>query len=72
MYLCLWFTGMVLRNRSLQTVASFVSDSIVELRRLTKKQDLNIHMITDGERTTPHEVAVSLEVARKTKSKLRC
>ncbi len=56
-----------LKDRSLQTVASFVSESINELRKLTGKQNLNIHMITDGERTTPHEVAVSLEVARKLK-----
>ncbi|MCH2227265.1 MAG: hypothetical protein MK033_05775 [Candidatus Caenarcaniphilales bacterium] len=56
-----------LKKRNLQTVADFVSASINNLRELTGKQDLNIHMITDGERTTPHEVAVSLEVARKLK-----
>jgi len=56
-----------IKQRDLNRVANFVADSIHNLRKFTKKEDLNIHMITDGERTTPHEVAVSLEVAQQLK-----
>ena len=56
-----------IKQRDSQRVATFVADSIHNLRKYTKKDDLNIHMITDGERTTPDEVAISLEVAHKLK-----
>lgn len=56
-----------IKQRDSQRVATFVADSIHNLRKYTKKDDLNIHMITDGERTTPSEVAISLEVAQKLK-----
>lgn len=53
-----------LKNRNHETVYNFVKDSIVDLRRLTKKDDLNIHLITDGDRTNNKEVAISLQAAK--------
>lgn len=53
-----------LKNRTHETVENFVKDSILNLRKLCKKDDLNIHLITDGERTSAKEVQISLNVAR--------
>jgi hypothetical protein len=54
-----------LKGRNDQVVRTFVEETIVKLRELTGKPDLNIHLITDGERTSPEEVRISLDVARK-------
>jgi hypothetical protein len=53
-----------LKDRNHETVYNFVKDSIVDLRRLTKKDDLNIHLITDGDRTHHDEVEISLQAAK--------
>jgi len=53
-----------IKNRNDELVYNFVKDSIVELRRLTKRDDLKIHLITDGDRTHSKEVRTSLEAAR--------
>ena len=52
------------KNRSQKFVYDFVKDSITDLRRLTKKRDLNIHLITDGDNTSTKEVATSIKAAR--------
>jgi hypothetical protein len=54
-----------MRSRNLNKVAKFVSESIQGLRARTNKPDLKIHLITDGERTTPAEVALSIDIAKK-------
>lgn len=53
-----------LKNRNDETVYNFVKDSILDLRRLTKKDDLNIHLITDGDRTNHGEVEISIQAAK--------
>ncbi len=53
-----------LKNRDDATVEKFVSESIMNLRKLCKKDDLNIHLITDGERTSAKEIQISLDVAK--------
>jgi hypothetical protein len=53
-----------LKNRTEDTVYNFVKESIADLRRLSGKEDLNIHLITDGDRTNHNEVRLSLEAAR--------
>jgi hypothetical protein len=53
-----------LKNRNHETVYNFVRDSITDLRRLSKKDNLNIHLITDGDRTNNDEVAASLKAAK--------
>ena len=53
-----------LKNRNNETVYNFVKESITDLRKLSKKDDLNIHLITDGDRTSHKEVAISLQAAR--------
>ncbi len=52
-----------LKNRNHQTVYNFVTESIADLKRLAKKDDLNIHLITDGDRTSHYEVATSIKAA---------
>ncbi|MCE2928769.1 MAG: hypothetical protein LW817_03970 [Candidatus Caenarcaniphilales bacterium] len=52
-----------LKNRDRDLVYNFVKSSIDDLRKFTKKDDLNIHLITDGERTTVSEIRTSLEAA---------
>lgn len=52
------------KDRSETGVYNFVKDSIADLRRLTGKEDLNIHLITDGDRTHHNEVKLSLEAAK--------
>lgn len=54
-----------LKNRSHETVECFVKDSILNLRKLCKNDELNIHLITDGERTSAKEVQISLHTAKK-------
>lgn len=54
-----------LKNRNHRVVHDFVEDTILDLKRLTGRKNLNIHLITDGERTTSEEVKISLDVARK-------
>lgn len=55
-----------IKNRWRQgAVDNFVSDTLKDLRRLTGREDLNIHLITDGESTTAREVAASLAAAKK-------
>jgi len=46
-------------------VENFVTETVENIRKYTGKQDVAIHLITDGERTTPEQIATSLEVARK-------
>ena len=53
-----------LKRRDYITVYNFVKDTVVKMRELTGIEDLNIHLITDGERTTPEEVKVSLDAAK--------
>lgn len=53
-----------LKNRNQETVYNFVKDSISQLRALTKKDDLKIHLITDGDRTSTEELKTSLKAAR--------
>jgi hypothetical protein len=53
-----------LKNRNNTTVYNFVKESITDLRKLSKKDDLNIHLITDGDRTHHHEVAISIQAAK--------
>jgi hypothetical protein len=53
-----------LKNRNQETVYNFVKDSISQLRTLTKKDDLKIHLITDGDRTSTEELKTSLKAAR--------
>lgn len=53
-----------LKNRNNETVYNFVKESITDLRRLSKKDDLNIHLITDGDRTSQREVAISIQAAK--------
>ena len=53
-----------LKNRDHKTVYNFVSDSIKDLRKLAKKDDLNIHLITDGDRTHHGEVEISIQAAK--------
>jgi hypothetical protein len=53
-----------LKNRTDDTVYNFVKDSIADIRKLSGKQDINIHLITDGDRTNTKEVKLSLEAAR--------
>lgn len=53
-----------LKNRNNETVYNFVKDSITDLRRLGKKEDINIHLITDGDRTNHNEVAISMQAAK--------
>ena len=52
------------KDRSEKGVYNFVKDSIADLRTLTGKEDLNIHLITDGDRTHHNEVKLSLEAAK--------
>lgn len=56
-----------IKNRDSKLVYDFVKDTIVNLRKFTNKPDLNIHLITDGERTSPEEVRISLELAKELK-----
>lgn len=53
-----------LKNRNHDTVYNFVKDSIINLRQLTKKDDLKIHLITDGDRTSSEEVKISMRAAK--------
>ncbi len=53
-----------LKNRNNETVYNFVKESITELRKLSKKENLNIHLITDGDRTNYNEVAISVQAAK--------
>jgi hypothetical protein len=53
-----------LKNRNDEVVYNFVKESITDLRRLSKKDDLNIHLITDGDRTNHAEVAASIRAAK--------
>lgn len=53
-----------LKRRNHDTVYNFVKDSIISLRKLTKKDNLRIHMITDGDRTNSEEVKISLKAAK--------
>lgn len=53
-----------LKGRDNDRVYKFVKDSIVSLRKLTKKDDLKIHLITDGDRTYSKEVQISLKAAQ--------
>lgn len=53
-----------LKNRNEDTVYNFVKDSIINLRQLTKKDDLKIHLITDGDRTSSNEVKISMRAAK--------
>jgi hypothetical protein len=53
-----------LKARNDDRVYKFVKDSIVSLRKLTKKDDLKIHLITDGDRTHSKEVQISLKAAQ--------
>ena len=53
-----------LKNRDHDTVYNFVKDSIIGLRKLTKRDDLRIHLITDGDRTNSEEVKISMRVAK--------
>ncbi len=53
-----------LKNRNDDVVYNFVKNSIINIRKLTKRDDLNIHLITDGDRTSPKEIAMSLKAAR--------
>ncbi len=46
-------------------VENFVTDTVENIRKYTGRDDVSIHLITDGERTTPEQIATSLEVARK-------
>lgn len=55
------------KHRTLTDVHDFIKHTVHELRRLTGKEDLKIHIITDGERTTPAEVETSLKAAKKFK-----
>ena len=49
-----------LKGRTDDTIAKFVRETVENLRAYTGKPDLNIHLITDGERVTSREVQVSL------------
>ncbi len=53
-----------LKSRNDERVYNFVKDSIVSLKKLTKKDDLKIHLITDGDRTHSKEVQISLKAAQ--------
>lgn len=53
-----------LKNRKKITVYNFVAESIKQIRELSEKEDVNIHLITDGDRTNKEEVAISLRAAR--------
>jgi hypothetical protein len=53
-----------IKNRNNDTVYNFVKDSINDLKRLSKKDNLNIHLITDGDRTNHGEVEASLKAAK--------
>ncbi len=53
-----------LKNRKKITVYNFVAESIKQIRELSGKEDVNIHLITDGDRTTSEEVAISLRAAK--------
>lgn len=53
-----------LKNRNEDTVYDFVKNSISNLRKLCKNDKINIHLITDGDRTSPDEVAISLKAAK--------
>lgn len=53
-----------IKHRNDETVYNFVKDSITKLKQLTKKEDLKIHLITDGDKTNRHEVEASLKAAR--------
>ncbi len=46
-------------------VEDFVTDTVERIRNYTGKDDVKIHLITDGERTTPEQISTSLAVARK-------
>jgi hypothetical protein len=46
-------------------VENFVTETVENIRKYTGREDVQIHLITDGERTTPEQIATSLEVARK-------
>ncbi len=46
-------------------VENFVTDTVEQIRKYTGRDDVKIHLITDGERTTPEQIATSLSVARK-------
>lgn len=52
------------KNKTEDDIYNFVKDSIVDLRKLTGKEDLNIHLITDGDRTHHKEVETSLKAAK--------
>lgn len=45
-------------------VFDFIGKNIVRLKELTGKEDLKIHLITDGDRTTPEEVLESIKAAK--------
>ncbi len=53
-----------IKARNDDRVYNFVKNSIVSLRKLTKKDDLKIHLITDGDRTHCNEVQISLKAAQ--------
>lgn len=53
-----------LKNRNNEVVYDFVKDSITKLKQLTKKENLRIHLITDGDKTNRHEIEASLKAAR--------
>ncbi len=46
-------------------VENFVTETVENIRKFTGREDVSIHLITDGERTTPEQIATSLAVARK-------
>lgn len=53
-----------IKNRDEDKVYNFVFESISNLRTFSKKDNLKIHLITDGDRTSPHEIKISLKAAR--------
>ncbi len=55
------------KHRTVDDVFNFIKHTALELRRLTGKEDLKIHLITDGERTTAEEVKASLKAAKEFK-----
>jgi hypothetical protein len=56
-----------IKNRDKRQVFNFVRDTIVELRKYSENPDLKIHLITDGEKTSPEEVRISLDLAKELK-----
>lgn len=53
------------KHRTIDDVYNFIKHTVLELRRLTGKRDLKIHLITDGERTSAEEVKASLKAAKR-------